>query len=188
LILAALISAAMSSLDSDLNCLAAVGVEDYYRRFRKNATDRQCLNMGKIIVTISGLCAIGIACLYVHLGGEAILGTIFALYAIFSGGIAGMFALGFLTVRTSRKGLYVGIAACVLFTAYALLTSAKFDLGGPEKQQLLDLGRFNFTQHKYMLGVYSHIVLFVVGYLASFLFRADKETKDLTLFGWLAKR
>ena len=188
LILAALISAAMSSLDSDLNCLAAVGVEDYYRRFRKNATDRQCLNMGKIIVTISGLCAVGFACLYVHLGGEAILGTIFALYAIFSGGIAGMFALGFLTVRTNRKGIYVGIAVCVLFTAYALLTSTKFDLGGPEKQQLLNLGRFNFTHHKYMLGVYSHIVLFVVGYLASLFFRADKDTKELTLYGWLTKR
>jgi len=66
--------------------------------------------------------------------------------------------------------------------------SAKFDLGGPEKQQILDLGRLNFTHHKYMLGVYSHIVLFVIGYLASFLFRADKDTKDLTLYGWLAKR
>ena len=41
---------------------------------------------------------------------------------------------------------------------------------------------------KYMLGVYNHIVLFVVGYPASFLFRTDKETKDLTLYGWLAKR
>ncbi len=188
LILAALISAAMSSLDSDLNCLAAVGVEDYYRRFKTNVTDKQCLNMGKIIVTISGICAIGIACLYVHFGGRAILGTIFALYAIFSGGIAGLFVLGFFTVRTNRKGLYIGIAACVLFTAYALLTSTKFDFGGPEKEQLLDLGRFNFTHHKYMLGVYSHIVLFVVGYLASFLFRTDKDTKELTFYGWLAKR
>jgi len=188
LILAALISAAMSSLDSDLNCLAAVGVEDYYRRLKPDATDKQCLNMGKIIVTVSGLCAIGIACLYVHFGGKAILGTVFALYAIFSGGIAGLFVLGFLTVRTNRKGLYLGIAACVLFAAYALLTSTKFDLGGTEKKQLLDLGRFNFTHHKYMLGVYSHIVLFAVGYLASFLFRSDKDTKDLTLYGWLARR
>jgi len=187
LILAALFSAAMSSLDSDLNCLAAVGVDDYYRRFKTNATDRQCLTLGKIIVVVCGVCAVGIACLYVHLGGKAILGTVFALYAIFSGGIAGIFLLGFLTVRTNRKGLYVGIGACVLFTAYALLSSTKFDLGGPEKQQLLDLGRLNFPHHKYMLGVYSHIVLFVVGYVASFLFRPDKDTKHLTLYGWLAR-
>jgi SSS family solute:Na+ symporter len=188
LILTALIAAGMSVLDSDMNSLAAVGVEDYYRRLKPHATDKQRLHMGKIIVIISGLSATGIACLYFHFGGEAILGTVFALYAIFSGGIAGLFALGFFTVRANRKGLYVGIAACVLFTAYALLTSTKFDLGGPEKTQILDFGRFNFTHHKYMLGVYSHIVLFFVGYLASFLFRPDKDIKDLTVFGWLAKR
>ncbi len=184
LILTALIAAAMSTLDSDMNSLAAVAVVDYYRRFKPHATDKQCLTMGKIIVTVSGLASIGIACLYVHFGGEAILGTIFALYAIFSGGIAGLFVLGFLTVRANRKGLYVGIAACVLFTAYAFLTSTKFDLGGPETIQILDFGRFNFPHHKYMLGVYSHIVLFVVGYFASFLFRPDKDTRSLTLYGW----
>ena len=188
LILTALIAAGMSTLDSDMNSLAAVGVEDYYRRLKPNATDKQRLHIGKIIVIISGLTATSIACLYVHFGGEAILGTIFELYAVFSGGIAGLFVLGFFTVRTNRKGLYIGIAACVLFTAYALLTSTKFDLGGPEKEKLLDLGRFNFTHHKYMLGVYSHVVLFVVGYLASFFFRPDKDIKNLTLYGWLAKQ
>ena len=160
LILTALIAAGMSILDSDMNSLAAVGVEDYYRRIRRQATDAQCLHMGKILVVVSGLGATGVACLYVHLGGEAILGTIFALYAIFSGGIAGLFVLGFLTTRANRKGLAVGIAACALFTAYALLTSTKFDLGGPQKQLILDLGRYNFSHHKYMLGVYSHVVLF----------------------------
>ena len=186
LIVAALTSAAMSSLDSDLNCLAAVGVQDYYRRFKSNTTDRQCLALGKIIVVVCGVFAIGIACLYVHFGGKAILGTVFAMYAIFSGGVAGIFLLAFFTVRTNRKGLYVGIGACVVFTAYALLTSAKFDLGGPETQQILDFGRLNFAHHKYMLGVYSHVVLCVVGYAASFFFSADKDVKHLTLYGWLA--
>jgi len=188
LILAALFSAAMSSLDSDLNCLAAVGVDDYFRHFKSNTTDRQCLILGKIIVVACGVFAVGIACLYVRLGGEAILGTVFALYAIFSGGIAGIFLLGFFTVRANRRGLNVGIAACVIFTAYAILTSTKFDLGGPEKQQFLDLGRFNFPHHKYMLGVYSHIVLFAVGYFASFLFQAEKDTKSLTFYGWMSER
>lgn len=188
LILAALVSAAMSSLDSDLNCLAAVGVEDYYKRLKPQASDKQCLGLGRAIVIISGILCMGVACLYVHFGGQAILGTVFALYAIFSGGIAGIFFLAFFTTRTNRKGLYVGIAACVLFTAYALLTSKKFDLGGPEKQLILDLKRFNFTHHKYMLGVYSHLILFAVGYLASFFFKQDKDIKELTLYGWLQNK
>lgn len=188
LIVAALFSAAMSSLDSDLNCLAAVVVEDYYRRFRKNASDVHCLRLGKMVVAICGIVSVGIACLYVRWGGEAILGTLFALYAIFSGGIAGIFLLAFFTVRANRKGLTVGLAACVLFTAYAVLTSTKFDLGGPQKQLLLDLGRFNFPHHKYMLGVYSHLVLLAVGYLASFFFKPDRDTREMTFFGWLDQR
>lgn len=177
LILAALIAAAMSSLDSDLNCLAAVGVSDYYQRFKPESSDKQCLNVGRIIVVISGICAMAVAFWYVRTEGTNALKTVFTLYAIFSGGIAGLFILAFFTTRTNAKGLYVGIAACVLFTGYALLTSKGY----------IDLGRYNFTHHNYMLGVYSHLVLFGVGYLASFFFKSDKDVRDMTFYGWLEK-
>ena len=186
LILAALISAAMSSLDSDLNCLAAVGVEDYYKRFKPNATDKQCLAVGKIIVIVSGICALGVAFGYVAAGGKNALAVVFTLYAIFSGGIAGLFFLGFFTTRANMKGLYFGIAACVLFTAYALLTSKTFTIGGFSLH--LDLGRFNFTHHKYMLGVYSHLVLFSVGYVASLFFKSDRDLTHLTYYDWKEAR
>jgi SSS family solute:Na+ symporter len=187
LILAALIAAALSSLDSDLNCLAAIGVEDYYRRLRPNSTDRQRLLMGKIIVAICGLCAIGVASLYVKTGKQTVLAIVFTLYAILSGGIAGLFALGVFTRRANKNGLYVGMAACILFTGYAVLTSTPLGRGD-EKRLLLDLGRFNFGHHNYMLGVYSHIILFVVGYVASLFFRSEKPAKNLTIHGWLEKR
>lgn len=178
LILAALIAAAMSSLDSDLNCLAAVGVSDYYRRFKPESSDKQCLKIGRIIVVLCGIFAMGVAFWYVQSGGTNVLKTVFTLYAIFSGGIAGLFVLAFFTKRANTKGLYVGIAACVLFTGYALLTSNGF----------VDLGRYNFTHHKYMLGVYSHLVLFVAGYIASFFFKPDKDVRDMTFYGWLERR
>jgi len=187
LILAALVAAALSSLDSDLNCLSAIGVGDYYTRFKPNSTDKQRLFVGRLIVFFCGIFAILIACAYVKMGGKAILGTVFALYAIFSGGIAGMFLLGFFTTRTNKKGMYVGIAACVLFTAYAISTGTKFNLGGKEKQLLLDLGRLNFTHSKYMLQVYSNVVLFGVGYFASFFFKADRDVRHLTFYGWRIK-
>ena len=50
----------MSTMSSDLNCLSAVGVEDYYRRLRPNSTDRQRLFVGKIIVAVCGVLAVGI--------------------------------------------------------------------------------------------------------------------------------
>jgi SSS family solute:Na+ symporter len=186
LVLAALLAAAMSTLSSDLNCLSAVVVEDYYRRLRPHASDRTRLIVGKTVVLICGAVAIGIALLYVRLGQGSILETVFEMYAIFSGGIVGLFVLAFFTTRANRQGVLVGIVACVLFTAWAVLTSP-VKLGGGRKI-LLDLGRFNFREHSYMVGVYSHLVLLLVGYLASLLFPHEQRHEDLTIYGWLGRR
>jgi len=187
LVLAALIAAAISSLDSDLNCLAAVGVDDYYKRLKPKSTDKQRLWVGKLIVLFSGIAALLIASIYVTLGDKGVLGIVFGLYAIFSGGIAGLFLLGLFSRRANKEGLYIGLAACVLFTAYAVLTSSAFTIGG-EKKLLLDLGNLNFTHHKYMLGVYSHLIVLVVGYLASFFFPKREVDDSLTFYSWLKER
>jgi SSS family solute:Na+ symporter len=139
--------------------------------------------MARILIVISGVLALLVATLYVYMGGQGILGFLFGLYAIFSGGIVGMFLLGLFCKRANKQGLYVGLIACVLFTAYAVLTSTKFN-----GQLVLDLGDWNFVQHKYMLGVYSHLIEFVVGYLASFLFPKPAVEERLTIYGYWKER
>ena len=189
LIIAALAAAAISSLDSDLNCISAIAVQDYYLRFRSHTDDRQQLRFGRWMVALAGAGAIGVACLYITWGGEGVLGALFSLYAIFSAGIVGIFLLGLLSRRANKQGLYIGIACAVLFTAYAVLTSTKVDIHGTGvKETLLDLGEWNFTHHKYMLGVYSHLIVLVVGYLASFLFKTPPAPKELTIYGYLEDR
>jgi len=163
--------------------LSAIAVEDYYLRFKKDATDKQKLRFGKITVVLSGIAALLVATLYVGIGGKGVLGIVFGLYAIFSGGIAGIFLLGIFTKRTNRQGLNIGISACVLFTAYAVLTSQKFG-----DSTLLDLGSWNFTHHKYMLGVYSHLIVLIVGYFASFFFKSEAPHDDLTIFAWYKEK
>ena len=189
LIIAALAAAAISSLDSDLNCLSAIAVQDYYMCFRKNASDQEQLRFGKWMVVAAGLGAIGVACLYITWGGEGVLGALFSLYAIFSAGIVGIFMLGLFSRRANKPGLYIGIAAAVAFTAYAVLTSTKVDIHGTGvKETLLDLGEWNFKHHKYMLGVYSHLIVLIVGYLASFLFKTPMADKELTIYGYLEEK
>ena len=188
LIIAALAAAAISSLDSDLNCISAIATQDYYVRFRKQVSDRSKLRFGRWMVVLSGLGAVGIALLYVSWGGEGVLGALFSLYAIFSAGIVGIFLLGLFSRRANKQGLYIGIAAAVLFTAYAVLTSTKVDLDGDgTKQILLDMGRYNFSHHKYMLGVYSHLIVLVVGYVSSYFFKTPLADKELTIYGYLEK-
>jgi SSS family solute:Na+ symporter len=130
---------------------------------------------------------VGVALLYVAWEGEGVLGIVFELYAIFSAGIVGIFLLGLLSKRANKQGLYIGIAACVMFTAYALLTSTKIEIGG-EKQLILDLGAYNFPHHKYMLGVYSHLIVLIVGYFASFFFKAKPVDENLTIYGYFTSK
>jgi solute:Na+ symporter, SSS family len=167
-IVAALVSAAICSLSADLNSMAAVGVEDYYKRLRPGKPDSSYLRAGKIFIVISGVLSACIGAFYLYTGNEGVLGVIFTIYAIFSGGIVGIFLLGFLSPRANRQGVNIGIIVCILFTAYALLTSTP--VGVNDKRLLLDMGDYNFTHHKLMLGVYSHLIVIVVGYIASLFF------------------
>jgi SSS family solute:Na+ symporter len=185
-IVAALISAAICSLSADLNSLSAVGVEDYYKKIKPGRTDKQYLFVSKSFVVISGLLSIAIAALYLNTGNEGVLGVVFTLYAVFSGGIVGIFLLGLFCARANRQGINIGILACILFTAYALLTSTPIGLKNPSL--LLDLGDYNFKHHKLMLGVYSHLVVIVVGYLASLFYPKPLLAKNLLYSSWKENR
>jgi SSS family solute:Na+ symporter len=187
LILSAMISAAICSLSADLNSLAAVGVEDYYKKIKPGHTDKHYLSASRMIVIFSGVLTILIGIFYVNAGSEGVLGIIFTLYAIFSGGIVGLFLLGLFSARANRQGVTIAIIACILFTAYAFITSTRIGLG-ENKKLLLDLGIFNFKHDKLMLGVYSHLVVIVVGLIASRFYPKPEIDKNLLYSGWLERR
>ncbi len=90
---------------------------------------------------------------------------------IFSGGMLGLFALGFLSTRATRRGAYIGTTICLAFILWATLT-------GPLK---INLG-FNFNMHPIMIGVLSHFILFISGYFASLIFGGYRpELTGLTI-------
>lgn len=176
--MAALFSAAMSTMSSDLNCLSAVGVEDYYRKLRPNSTDKQQLFIGKIIVAACGVVAVAIGA-FIARKGESALALYYAATAIVSAGLAGMFLLAFFSRRANRQGLWVGIITALIFTAWATLTGGKY--------KMIHLG-WDYAWPDVMIGVIAHIIVLVVGWSASWLFPADTNVKaEWTFWGWLEK-
>jgi SSS family solute:Na+ symporter len=176
LFLAALFGAAMANLSSDLNSLAAVGVEDYYRVLVPRATDKMRLIVAKVIVACCGGLCILIASLLSNSNGGA-LSLWFTVSAIVSGGLVGLFSLAFLSTRASKTGAYIGIGCNLLFTTWAVLTED----GG----KLWNLGRFNFPMHNYTIGAVGQVLVFGLGYLASFAFPdRGASRRDLTFWGW----
>jgi SSS family solute:Na+ symporter len=156
LILAAILSAANSTFSSDLNSVATVVTQDYFSRAFPQASERAKLLFGRSGVLIAGMFAMGIAILLISTRAKAQVEMVITLGMIFAGGLLGLFALGFLTKRATRRGAYVGTSVCLAFILWSVLT-------GPLK---IDLG-FNFNMHPIMIGIFSHPLLFVSGYLAS---------------------
>jgi SSS family solute:Na+ symporter len=181
LFMASLMAAAMSTLASDLNCIAVVGVEDVYRLLRPASTDADRLRMGKILVALFGILGVVMAEVLAHASGGA-LSMWFSVSAVLSGGLAGLFLLAFLSTRANRQGVYFGIAACVAFTSWATLTSGK--------DKILNLGSYNYPWDDLTIGAAAHVVLMVTGYLASLLFGkgAKSELSEITIWRWWSVR
>jgi solute:Na+ symporter, SSS family len=177
LVVAALLAAAMSSLDSDLNSMATVIVDDFYARLRPDSTDAQRLWLGRAAVAVLGILAIVFSQLWIGVGTALEFGV--QLFSIATAGMLGLFALGALTKRANAKGALAGIVACVLFTAWATFTSVKLPA---LNRVVLDLGALNYKLHPFLIGIFNHAILFVVGLGASLWF-ARKSSRPAVVMG-----
>jgi len=170
LIVAALMAAAMSSIDSSMNGTATVLTEDIYKRHLvKGKSDRHYLVAARVLTTIGGVFMIVAALLFAYLTesealkGQHLKNTIldigFAIGAIFAGGLGGFFLLGFLTRRANSPGAAIGVSLGVLVIAW--LTASKFGI--------LPEG-LRSPIHSFLIGAVGNLVVFAMGYAASFFF------------------
>ena len=154
-------------------------VEDFYRAARPQATDKQRLRAARTLVVVVGLLNIVTALILVQTKGSA-LSLWFAVSAIASGGLAGLFFLAFLTRRATKVSAWTGIACATAFTFWAVLSKGA--------KPFLDLGSFNYPWDDLTIGAFGNIILFTTGLLAS-LFTAPETTDDRgTFWHWRATR
>jgi SSS family solute:Na+ symporter len=159
IMLAAILAASMSSISGDLNSVATVITTDYFANFMPGLSDRAKVLIGRAAVLVSGALAAWVAILMVPAKGTAsIMERVIVIASILSGGTLGLFLLGFLTRRATRLGAYTGIGLCIVFTAWAILTS--------RSTRVID-APINFTMNPILIGVFGQLIVFVTGYLAS---------------------
>lgn len=178
-ILASLVGAAMASMSSDLNCISVVAVEDYYRRARPHASDRQLLRAARVSVAICGVLTMAFAVMLIHAQGT-VLSIYYAITGIVAGGLAGLFLLAFVSRRAHRRGVWAGVVVSLLFTIWATLTA--------KNGEFVNLGRWDFPWHPYLIGVVGNVLLFAVGYAGSVIWRDRNASGDeLTVWAWLGQ-
>jgi SSS family solute:Na+ symporter len=159
LVVAAILAASMSTVSADLSSVGTVLTVDYYQYLFPNASDQARVWCGRVMIVLSGILIVVIGLLLLpDKDSLPLMERFVTITSILSGGTLGLFCLGFFTRTATRRGCYIGMAACVVFMAWAILTEPQ--------EHLVDL-RFNFPFNPVLIGLCSHLVLFGTGYLSS---------------------
>lgn len=110
LLIAVIFSAAMSSTSSEINALASTTTIDFYKTIiNKNATNKQSLNVSRLLTVIWGFMAIIFA--FLASRSENLIEMVNILGSLFYGTILGIFLVAFFVKFT--KGNAVFIAAII---------------------------------------------------------------------------
>lgn len=130
LLLAVILSAAMSSTSSELNALASTTMVDYYQRLIKpKANDQHYVNASKWLTVIWGIMAIGVA-LSAHLF-DNLIQLVNILGSLFYGTILGVFLVAFFLKKIGQKPLLIGAftGQILVLTLHFMTVNGKLDLG-----------------------------------------------------------
>lgn len=117
LIIAAILAAAMSTVDSALNCSATVLLLDFYKRYLKpNISERDSMVFLRASTVVWGLLGTSAALLMIR--ARSILDVWWQISGIFGGAILGLFLLAFMRVRLRLWHGLVSIGVSVAVIAW----------------------------------------------------------------------
>ncbi len=111
IITAAIVAAAMASLDSSLNSMATVTTLDFYQKFvKKQASSHHYLNASRWFTFMWAILIVVPAIMFTKSGGS-VLEVLSKIGSFFVGAKLAMFGLGFYSKHTTQRGLLIGVLA-----------------------------------------------------------------------------
>ncbi len=113
LIIAAILAASMSTVDSALNSSATVLYLDYYKKyFRPNASEKSSINFLRITTVVWGFLGIVFSLLLIN--AQSALDIWWQISGIFGGGILGLFLLAIFNVKMKQWQGIVSVIFSIL--------------------------------------------------------------------------
>ncbi|XP_057665819.1 sodium-coupled monocarboxylate transporter 1-like [Diorhabda carinulata] len=147
LFVAGIFSAALSSLSTGLNAMAAVVLEDFYKPFfKKELSEKQTYFLMKTTVLVIGTMCVGLVFVVEKLG--AVLQLAMSIGAISNGPSLGLFTMGVLFPWINAKGALIGGVSSLIFMSWLCISAQSLissgDLTFPEKSVSTDGCHYNF--------------------------------------------
>ena len=158
ILVASIFAAGMSTISTSLNSSATVFLNDFYKRFKKDITEKQSL---AILYISSALISIfGIAISFYIIRVESALDVWWNLAGIFSGGMLGIFLLGYFVKNSNNSSAIAAVILGLLVIAWMSLSPAYFT--GAYEKYLNPL-------HGYFTIVIGTMVIFFTGLIITLI-------------------
>lgn len=170
LLIAAILAAAMSSVDTSLNSSATLFLRDVYLRYlRPGAGESQSMRVLKMTTLLWGMAGTGAAVAMIKV--KSALDAWWNLSGMFSGGMLGIFLLGLVSRRA-------GNPAALLSTIVGLLTIVWLSLAKPgswpERWAFL-----HSPYHPFMTIILGTSIIVILGALLGMVMSPSRTSKDV---------
>jgi SSS family solute:Na+ symporter len=161
LLIAAIFAAGMSTVSTSINSSATVILKDYFgKRIEEKGSGKQSMKILYISSVLFSITGIGIALAMINV--QSVLDTWWKLASIFSGGMLGLFLLGFFAKRVTSFAAITGVIAGVILIGWMSLSPILFT--SPQLQ------RFASPFHGYLSIVFGTTTIFITGFLVTVMF------------------
>ncbi|MFC0878783.1 sodium:solute symporter [Saccharicrinis sp. FJH2] len=165
-LIASVFAAGMSTISTSINSSATVILTDFFKLSgadpKNNKRSMRILYMASFIFSVLG---IGVAVAMINV--QSALDAWWKLASIFSGGMLGLFLLGYMSKRVTNVSAIAGVVAGVIIIAWMSLSPLVFPGTSFEK--------FTNHLHSYLSIVLGTVVIFITGFLFTFLKLSSKK-------------
>jgi len=142
--------------------VANLGVEDFYRRFKKKVADKECVVVGRVLTIGLGIFGTVAALVLANTNLKSIWDLYLVILGMLLGAITGIYLLGIFTKRANSAGVLLGVIASLSATYYVN----------------------NYTHIHFLANLIVGVVsCYIVGYIASLIIPAkQKDINGLTVY------
>ncbi|MGQ9620194.1 MAG: sodium:solute symporter [Bacteroidales bacterium] len=173
LLVASVFAAGMSTVSTSINSSATVIISDYFRLSPdESGNEKKSMKILYISSSLFSIAGILIATAMVNV--QSALDAWWKLASIFSGGMLGLFLLGFFSRKVNNSNAIIGVITGIIVIAWISLSPVVFNDS---------LQKFACPLHGYMSIVLGTTTIFITGFLASILLKYIRQlaSKDSEL-------
>lgn len=160
LLIAAIFAAGMSTISTSLNSTATIVLTDYYQRYSKQVSEQASMRVLYVSSLVIG--GLGIAAALAMTQVKSALDAWWALSSIFSGGMLGLFLLGYVSKKARNVDAILGVIIGALMIFWVSLSPVYFTDGF--------WVQFKSPLHTNLAIVTGTIAIFIVGFFLGKIF------------------